>query len=280
MYKCHVCGRQFLGGERRDPERMLSEYLRGKQTYSQLAEKYGCSEKTIRRCIDRAKPRMGMEFSPVANVVMDTTYFGRRFGVMVFKNSLDKKVLLKKYVRNETVRAYLDGIAEIARRGISVQAIVCDGRKGVVQAFPDIPVQMCQFHQVKIVTKYLTKNPKLDAAKELRDIVLRLVDSNEADFTAMLDKWYARWKDLLDERSRNEETGRTFYTHKPLRSAYRSLRNNLFNLFEFEHWRELDIPNTTNALDGQFSDLKNKLRNHNGLSRVRKMRLIDDYFQA
>ena len=81
---------------------------------------------------------------------------------MVFKNSLDKKVLLKKYVRNETVRAYLDGIAEIARRGISVQAIVCDGRKGVVQAFPDIPVQMCQFHQVKIVTKYLTKNPKLE----------------------------------------------------------------------------------------------------------------------
>lgn len=64
---------------------MLSEYLRGKQTYSQLAEKYGCSEKTIRRCIDKAKPRMGMEFSPVANVVMDTTYFGRRFGVMAFK---------------------------------------------------------------------------------------------------------------------------------------------------------------------------------------------------
>ena len=120
--------------------------MRGKQTYSQLAEKYGCSEKTIRRCIDKAKPRMRMEFSPVANVVMDTTYFGRRFGVMVFKNSLDKKVLLKKYVRSETVRAYLDGIAEIARRGISVQAIVCDGRKGVVQAFPDIPVQMCQFH--------------------------------------------------------------------------------------------------------------------------------------
>ena len=27
------------------------------------------------------------------------TYFGRRFGVMVFKNSLDKKVLLKKYVK-------------------------------------------------------------------------------------------------------------------------------------------------------------------------------------
>ena len=58
---------------------------------------------------------------------------------MVFKNSLDKKVLLKKYVRNETVRAYLDGIAEIARRGISVQAIVCDGRKVWYRPSPTFP---------------------------------------------------------------------------------------------------------------------------------------------
>ena len=280
LYKCHACKRQFLGGSRRDPDTILSEYLGGKQTYSQLAEKYGCSEKTIQRCIDKAKPRRTVEFSPVANVVMDTTYFGKKFGVMVFKNSIDKKILLKRYVSSETVKGYVDGVAEITRRGISVQAIVCDGKKGVVQAFPDIPVQMCQFHQVKIVTKYLTRNPKLEAAKELRDIALKLVDSTEAEFTAMLDGWYSKWKPALDERTKNESTGKYSYTHKPLRSAYRSIRNNIFHLFEFEHWRDLGIPNTTNCLDGQFSDLKNKLRNHNGLSKERKKRLIDDYFQA
>jgi len=48
----------------------------------------------------------------------------------------------------------------------------------------------------------------------------------------------------------------------------------------FEHWGELDIPNTTNTLDGQFSDLKNKLGNHNGLIMKRKKKLIDDYFKA
>ena len=280
MYKCHACGRQFLGGERRDPDTILSEYLSGKQTYRQLATKYGCSWKTIQRCIDKARPHRMEEFSPVANVVMDTTYFGKKLGVMVFKNSLDRKILLKKYVRSETVKGYVDGIAEITQRGISVQAIVCDGKKGVVQAFPDIPVQMCQFHQVKTVTKYLTRNPKLEPARELRAIALRLVDCTEAEFTALLDGWHMKWKDVLDERSRDEATGKHFYTHKPLRSAYRSLRSNLFHLFEFEHWRELGIPNTTNCLDGQFSDLKNKLRNHNGLTKERKKRLIDDYFQA
>jgi len=38
------------------------------------------------------------------------------------------------------------------------------------------------------------------------------------------------------------------------------------------------IPRTTNCLDGQFSDLKNKLRNHNGLTDDRKKKLIDEYF--
>lgn len=42
----------------------------------------------------------------------------------------------------------------------------------------------------------------------------------------------------------------------------------------------MGIPNTTNCLDGLFSDLKNKLRNHNGLNVGRKKKLIDDYFGA
>jgi len=34
------------------------------------------------------------------------------------------------------------------------------------------------------------------------------------------------------------------------------------DLFVFEDYPDLKIPNTTNALDCQFADLKNKLRNH------------------
>jgi len=89
----------------------------------------------------------------VAVVVMDTTYFGRGFGVMVFKNSLDGVVLYKQYVRYETNALYLAGISEISRRGISIQGIVCDGLFGL---FGDIPV----FHQIQIVQRYLIRKPK------------------------------------------------------------------------------------------------------------------------
>ncbi|KXK39124.1 MAG: hypothetical protein UZ09_BCD002000979 [Bacteroidetes bacterium OLB9] len=91
---------------------------------------------------------------------MDTTYFGRTFGVMVFKDSITGKILFKQYVKYETNNLYLSGIKEITRRGISIQSIVCDGRKGLFQLFNDIPVQMCQFHQIQIVTRYLTRKPK------------------------------------------------------------------------------------------------------------------------
>ena len=43
---------------------------------------------------------------------------------------------------------------------------------------------------------------------------------------------------------------------------------------------ELKIPNTTNSIDGHFADLKNKLRNHNGLSIRRKKKFIDGFLKV
>jgi hypothetical protein len=43
---------------------------------------------------------------------------------------------------------------------------------------------------------------------------------------------------------------------------------------------ELNIPNTTNAIDGRFTDLKNKLRDHNGLSFKIKCKFIDTFLKV
>ena len=40
---------------------------------------------------------------------------------------------------------------------------------------------------------------------------------------------------------------------------------------------ELCIPNTNNALEGVFTDLKTKLRNHNGLSKEHRKVFIDEF---
>jgi hypothetical protein len=51
-------------------------------------------------------------------------------------------------------------------------------------------------------------------------------------------------------------------------------------LWTFYDKAELGIPNTNNALEGLFTDLKTKLRNHNGLSKEHRKVFIDEYFKS
>ena len=213
-------------------------------------------------------------------LLIDTTYWGRSFGVMLFKDSYTGENLLKYYVKSETNALYIQGVNELISQGFEVVAIVCDGRKGLILAFKGIPVQMCQFHQVAIIRRYITKNPKLPASIELKELVAMMKMTDKESFEGGLDLWYAKWKTFLNERTTNLETGKSHYTHKRLRSAYRSLKTNLNWLFTWYDNIDLNIPNTTNAIDGHFSDLKNKLRNHNGLSRARKIKFIDEFLKA
>ena len=211
---------------------------------------------------------------------MDTTYWGRSFGVMLFKDATTKENLLKYYVKTETNALYKQGIEDLQSNGFLVKAIACDGRKGLLTSFGTIPVQMCQFHQAAIIRRYLTRNPKLPAAIELMEVVSLMKQTDKESFVGALNEWHNKWGLFLNERTINEETGKSFYTHKRLRSAYRSLKTNLKWLFTWYDNIELNIPNTTNAIDGHFADLKNKLRNHNGLSKKRKMKFIDEFLKA
>jgi hypothetical protein len=146
----------------------------------------------------------------------------------------------------------------------------------VRQLFADIPVQMCHFHQKQIITRYLTNNPKLEAGMELKKISTTLCDSNENDFTSALDVWYATWSSFLKERTTDTVMGRWHYTHKRLRSAYRSLRLNLPYLFTYLNLPDLNIPNTTNSLDGCFAYLKELVRVHRGSNKSLRHKIIEE----
>jgi len=215
------------------------------------------------------------DISGKAIILMDTTYFRRTFGLMIWRDWISKKNLLRKYVEYETIEAYKNGIKHLQRLGCQIVGIVCDGRRGLLGGFPGIPTQMCQFHQVQIVTRYITSRPKLEAGKELKELVKKLVQTDKASFTAWLNRWYDKWSIFLREKSFNPLTEKSIYTHRRLRSAYQSLRRNLPYLFTYEEYFDLGIPNTTNGLEGTFADLKNKLRVHNGLNQKRKMKMID-----
>ena len=167
------------------------------------------------------------------------------------------------------------GISHLQNHDVNILGIVCDGKRGLFKAFGDVPVQMCQFHQTQIITRYVTKNPKLPAGKELREIVKHLTQWEKERFLNSIDNWHHKWRSFLDERKYSEEMRRYYYVHKRLRSAFRSIKTNAQYLFVYQEYPELMIPNTTNSLEGVFSSLKTKLRVHSGLTDERKIKIVN-----
>lgn len=209
--------------------------------------------------------------------VADATYFGkmRSWGMLVVRDPKEGENLFWEEIWRESPSNYQHAIWELERQGFIIQALVIDGRNGVREAFPDIPVQMCQFHQIQIVTRYLTKHPKLPAGQELRSIALTLSHSDHNTFAALLEKWRQRWHGFLQEKMPDQNGKHFHYVHRRLRSAYFSLRRNLPFLFTYEKYPELNIPNTTNCLDGTFSHIKTAIKIHRGLTKNHKNKMLE-----
>lgn len=208
---------------------------------------------------------------------IDTTYWGRSLGLMVIKDAFRNRIIWYKFVRHETISDYMEGIRWLHDNNFRVYAIVCDGLRGLFAELRAYRVQMCQFHQTMIVRRYLTNRPELPPARELLDISNMLAHTDKESFIVMLEQWHQRWDCFLKERSVDNKSGRSTYTHKRIRSAYLSLKRNMPWLWTFYDYPELHIPNTNNALEGTFTDIKTKMRVHSGISKQRRITLIQEY---
>ena len=181
-YKCHDCGRRFDGGVRRDKARVITDYVEGKQTLAQLAVKYGVNEKTIRRDLEGMRYVHKIAKHKDVTVQMDTTYWGRNFGLMIIRDALRGNVLWHKYVRHETIAQYVEGVDWLKSNGFKVYGAVIDGMKGLPQALKPVPVQMCQFHQMLIVRRYLTQDPEIEASRNLLELVNGMTATDKESF--------------------------------------------------------------------------------------------------
>lgn len=256
-------------------------YVRGKQTYKELATGFGVSESTIKRKIKRVAVSNLLNQTPGKGVLlMDTTYWGRNWGLLVIMDAQSGIVIWRKYLKQERLADYKEGVEYLESRGYFVDGIFCDGLKGLFQQFSHHKVQMCQFHQVAIIRRYITNNPKLEAGKELKEISKLLTRTDKESFIGAFNSWYSRWEKFLKERKIDPVNGKKRYIHRTLRSAYFSIKRNLPYLFVWYDYHDLQIPNTNNKLEGSFTDLKKKLLNHNGLSKENRKRFINEFLKA
>ena len=209
-------------------------------------------------------------------ILIDTTYWGRGSGLMVIKDALRNKILWHKHVHHETIALYLEGIEWLENNGFKIWGVVCDGLKGLLQALSKYKVQMCQVHQQRIMQKYLTLKPELPASIELLELSKLLTKTDKESFIGVFEQWQYKWHSFLRERSA-DGLGRSRYTHPRVRSAYLSLKRNMKWLWTFYDHPETGLPNTNNALEGTFTDIKTKLRVHSGMKKSNRQKFLDEY---
>jgi len=81
------------------------------------------------------------------------------------------------------------------------------------------------------------------------------------EFITAFDKWCDKWKGFLDEWTLLI-SGKTTYTHRRLRTVRRSIKTHLTWLYTCEEHPEIQIPNTTNLLEGLNSQLETSAKPH------------------
>ena len=229
----------------------------------------------VRKQLDDYEVGRHDDLNPQPTVVVpDTTFWGRGYGVAVFRSWNIKRNIWWNEVKSEKQAHYYYGRKILEDRGWVFTAAVVDGRRGLATVFKDIPVQVCHFHQLKTVTKYLTRRPKTEAGQELRRLALTLTKNTENVFSKKLFALEKKWRDFYTEKTYVIGTKHWYYTHKNVRSAFMSLKRNLPNLFTYQKHPELNIPNTTNTIDGYFASLKKKIAAHHGLRKDRRYKVI------
>jgi len=249
----------------------------GKRTKKLLGRDIHRSPRTVTKLLDTVVVPEKVHRPRFVVVVIDATFFGREYGCLVARDPNEHENLHAHEMRHETKLEYELVRGDLERKGYTLVAVVLDGRRGIPRVFDGIPVQICQYHQWQIMKKYLTTKPKLDSHKALLAIARLIAKSTEERMHTMLEEFEKQYHADLEEKHICSHCGKPVYTHRKLRSAYRSLSINLPFLYTYQKYPDLHIPNTTNSLDGLWSALKMHVNAHRGLRLDRRFKVIRAY---
>lgn len=127
-----------------DDAELWSLYVHGKQTYRELGEMFGCSAKTIQRHLWRVQADRPIVTPRMVIVVIDTTYWGRSWGVILFQDAITPTGVPGE----ERNRVQVDCLI---LHGFIIAGIVCEWEERAVRSIPrhtcpDVPVSPAEEH--------------------------------------------------------------------------------------------------------------------------------------
>jgi len=216
------------------------------------------------------------------NLRLDATYFNQ-FCMVGYQDDLDGYMQLLRFTDGEHYEEIREDLENLIKLGVHLESITTDGHKSILKAIkkatPDVIAQRCLVHIQRMCLIWLTRYPKHPSGQELRKhvlLLLKIKTKNDKIFWIKeLKDWYQKYRDYINEKTYNPDTGRYWYTHKLLRRSYFTINRALPNMFHYLN--NPKIPNTTNGIEGYFSHLKNHLDLHRGLTLRNRINFIKWY---
>jgi hypothetical protein len=234
------------------------------------------SYKTVVKKIDRYEVKTPKITLKRINLVADVTFFRSKKdndGLLVFMDAWSGRVLWFKFIKSESKAEYQEGLDFLTSNNYEILSVTIDGKIGIKEVFLDYQVQICQFHFQANILRKTTLNPQSILGQKLKYIATHFINERwtSDQFQQVYDRLTVEYKDFLNEKNDNNQ-----YSHRNLRSAMRTIRTNLKYIFTFQTNTNLQIPNTTNHLDGGINPkVKRLVYDHRGLSKLRRNKLIE-----
>ena len=181
-YFCKNCGSYFTDRRPHISEKNMfvwfRRWVREKQSISQIAQESGHSERTLKRYFYKVLPTCPtwqIQKREKVNLLVDGTYFTNKVCLLLYRDNNIQMTILYRLAQREGLRDLMEDLQAIKDVGIEVESVTCDGAANILKAvrnvFPEAIIQRCTFHIANEVCLWLTKKPKSEAAKELRELV-------------------------------------------------------------------------------------------------------------
>lgn len=202
----------------------------------------------------------------VRHLICDGTFLEHRIGIYAVMNADTKQLIFAAYDVPEGGGRLLPVYQALASKKLSPDSATVDGNPQQIKylrlVWPSITLQRCTIHVQRQGLSWCRRKPKRTDAKHLRQIFLRLsavrTPSHAQRFMADVVAWEKRFGVAI---AQSTDRGWIFSDLFKARSMLLKALPDLFHFISNPR-----IPNSTNALEGYFSRLKEHYRYHRGLA--------------
>lgn len=259
----------------------FKEWLSEGYSIRQLSKISGIHPKKIRKIIHEnleSIPALTVEVRDDHYFLCDGTFIeGRKQGLFVIMSASEYKIVAGRYGIKEKQSELVSYFTELKNQGMKPKSFTTDGNTSILNAlrvvWPNVVIQRCLVHIQRQGLMWCRAKPKRLEAQKLRILFLQVTDIKDKLTAEKFLQDFSYWDKRYGQKLLQGKT--TGWVVNDLIRARSMLLNSLPNMFHF--LIDSNIPSTTNALEGYFSRLKGKYRQHRGLNTKRRFSYFNWY---